>query len=87
MFQGRKERCVYLAFWSTPSTDRDVRSVPFGTLTPYLYLQPGQGRRRVHDCGTEVAADVEHDRSHFARPGEMVHDYDATDTGVAAGFL
>ncbi len=62
-------------------------SVPTSALPPYLYFQSGQSRWRVHDGGTEVAADVEHDRPLFACPGEMLHDYGATETGVADGFL
>jgi hypothetical protein len=40
----------------------------------------------VHNGGTEVTPDVEHDGPLFARSDEMVHDYGATETGVADGF-
>ena len=40
----------------------------------------------MHDGGTEVTADVEHDGPLFACPDEMLHDYGATETGVADGF-
>jgi hypothetical protein len=41
----------------------------------------------VHNGGTEVTPDVEDDGPLFACPGEMLHDYGATETGVADGFL
>ena len=85
--QAGEQGGVHLAPGNAPSPDGDVRSVPRGALTPDLDFRADQSRRRVHDGGTEVAADVEHDGPHFACPGEMVHGYGATDTGVAAGFL
>ena len=78
---------MHLSSGNAPSPDGDVCSVPRGAFPPYLYFQANQIRRRVHDGGTEVAADVEHDGPRFACPGEVVHDYGATETGVAAGFL
>ena len=85
--QARKERGVHLSSGGVPSPDGDVGSIPMGALSPNLYFQTNQSRWCVHDRGTEVAANVEHDGPYFARPGEMVHDYGATETGVADGFL
>jgi len=85
--QAGEQSGVDLSSGNAPGPDGDVGSVPTGALAPYLYLQPDQSRWCVHNRGTEVTANVEHDGPHFACPGEMVHDYEATETGVAAGFL
>ena len=85
--QAGEQSGVDLSSGNAPGPDGDVGSVPTGALAPYLYLQPDQSRWCVHNRGTEVTANVEHDGPHFACPGEMVHDYGATEMGVAAGFL
>lgn len=87
LLQAGKQGGVHLSSGNTPSPDGDVCSIPRSAFPPYLYFQANQIRWRVHDGGTEVATDVEHDRPRFACPGEVVHDYGATDAGVAAGFL
>ena len=86
LLEGREQGGVHLASGNATRPDGDVSPVPTSTLPPYLYFQPGQGRWCVHDGGTEVAPDVEHDGPFFACPDEMVHDYGATETGVADGF-
>lgn len=87
LLQGREQGGVHLAPGNAPRPDGDVGSVPTSALPPYLYFQPGQGRWCVHNGGTEVTPDVEDDGPLFACPGEMLHDYGATETGVADGFL
>jgi hypothetical protein len=57
-------------------------------MNSYLYFGTAQRCRGVHDGGTDIPADVEHDAPFLAGAQNMTvfHDYDGTDTGVTEGL-
>lgn len=86
--QAGKQGGVHDATGDASFPHRDVRAVPRSTVGSYLDLGPRERRRCMHDGGTDVASDVEHDGPFFTRPVQvmMSHDYDGTETGVTEGF-